>query len=75
MDSNTVILAIDLGKFHSVFCWYDPAPNPADFRKGITFSESFGEIFLGKSKPGLVGQAWSPVGRFSSATGDFMDRL
>jgi len=27
-----VFLAIDLGNFNSVFCWYDPAAKSATFR-------------------------------------------
>jgi len=33
MNSSPVILAIDLGNFHSVFCWYDTISKHAEFRK------------------------------------------
>ena len=29
---NTTILAVDLGKFNSVLCWYEPGTRAADFR-------------------------------------------
>lgn len=34
MESNLVILAIDLGKFHSVFCCYDTASKTCRVLKG-----------------------------------------
>src|SRR5262245_14832382 len=33
---NTAILAIDLGKYNSVLCWYDPATRAASFRTVLT---------------------------------------
>ena len=33
---NSTILAIDLGKFNSVFCWYDPDARAPAFRTAAT---------------------------------------
>jgi hypothetical protein len=33
---NSPILTIDLGKFNSVFCWYDPAARAERFRAAPT---------------------------------------
>jgi len=73
MDSNTVILAIDLGKFHSVFCWYDTASKQAEFRKVSTFHESFREILLGKACTKVVMVACSQAGWVSRAASDPLD--
>jgi hypothetical protein len=39
---STTILAIDLGKFNSVLCWYEPATRAALFRTVRTSSGWFG---------------------------------
>jgi hypothetical protein len=46
MESNTVILAIDLEKFHSVYCWCDSKSKQAEFRKVATTPDSFREILI-----------------------------
>jgi len=42
----SVILAIDLGKFNSVFCWYDPATKASTFRTVRTGEAEFREVLL-----------------------------
>jgi len=42
----SVILAIDLGKFNSVFCWYDPANKSATFRTVRAGEAEFREDLL-----------------------------
>ena len=38
---DTLILAIDLGKFNSVFCWYDPATRQAIYATVKSDPEEF----------------------------------
>jgi hypothetical protein len=73
MESSPVILAIDLGKFHSVFCWYDTASKKTEFRKVSTFPDSFREILPGKPCARVVLEACSQAGWVLSAAGDPMD--
>ena len=42
----SVILAIDLGKFNSVFCWYDPATKASTVRTVRTAEAEFREVLL-----------------------------
>ena len=42
----SVIFAIDLGKFNSVFCWYDPAAKSATLRTVCTGEAEFREVLL-----------------------------
>lgn len=41
MERNTPIVAIDLGKFKSVLCWFHPATGEIVFRSVRTSPESF----------------------------------
>lgn len=41
MDTNSTILAIDLGKFKAVLCWFDPASGEVVFRSVRTDPDSF----------------------------------
>jgi transposase len=61
---NSTILAIDLGKFNSVFCWYDPdaraetfrtaATNPDDLRRELTRQPVARVVFEACSQAGWV---------------------
>jgi len=42
----SVILAIDLGQFNSVFCWYDPTAKSATFRTFRAGEAEFREVLL-----------------------------
>ena len=73
MESSPVILAIDLGKFHSVFCWYDTASKKTEFHKVSTFPDSFREVLPGNLWARVVMEACSQPGWVSSANGDPKD--
>jgi len=73
MDSTTVMLPIDWGKFHSVFCWYDAALKHAEFRNISTFPNCFRESLLGKPCPRVVVEACSQAYWVLGAAGDPWD--
>jgi transposase len=56
------ILAIDLGKFNSVFCWYDPALKAFSFRTIPTSEANFREALLRQPDVTVVVEACSPAG-------------
>ena len=63
MKSNSDILAIDLGNFHSVFCWYDIALKQVEFRGVGTLPETFCEIQICKPCARVVMDACSQQGQ------------
>jgi len=73
MDSNTVILAILMKKFHSVFCRYDSSSKLYEFSKVSTFRKCFRESLLGKPCPRVVVEACLQAYWVSSAVGDPWD--
>ena len=46
MITTPIILAIDLGKFNSVFCWFDPATKATTFRTVPTNPDAIREALL-----------------------------
>ena len=52
MIATTLILAIDLGKFNSVFCWFDPATKATTFRTVPSTPEAIREALL--RQPGVT---------------------
>ena len=58
----SVILAIDLGKFNSVFCWYDPATKASTFRTVRTGEAEFREVLLRQPVVTVAVEACSPAG-------------
>lgn len=57
-----LILAIDLGKFNSVCCWYDTATKSATFRRAKTTRADLGRDLTRESVSGVVIEAGSPAG-------------
>ena len=49
MFATPLILAIDLGKFNSVFCWFDPATKATTFRTVPSNPEAIREDLLRES--------------------------
>ncbi len=47
MIATPLILAIDLGKFNSVFCWFDPATKATTFRTVPSNPDAIREALLG----------------------------
>jgi transposase len=56
------ILAIDLGKFNSVFCWYDTASKATTFRTVPTNPDDFRHELLRQPGVTVVIEACSPAG-------------
>jgi transposase len=57
-----LILAIDLGRFNSVLCWYDPASKAATFRTAVTTPAEFRRELLRRPIDRVVIEACSPAG-------------
>jgi transposase len=57
-----LILAIDLGKFNSVCCWYDTATKAATFRSAKTTRADLGRDLVRQSVACVVIEAGSPAG-------------
>ncbi len=62
MITTPVILAIDLGKFNSVFCWFDPATKATAFRTVPTNPDAIREALLRQPGVTAVMEACSPAG-------------
>jgi transposase len=60
--TTPLILAIDLGKFNSVFCWYDPIPKATSFRTVPTDPEKIRAALLRHPNVTVVMEACSPAG-------------
>ena len=54
----STILAIDLGKFNSVFCWFDPNSKATEFRTVPTCDSQFRESLLRQPDVTVVIEAW-----------------
>ena len=50
------ILAIDLGKYKSVACWYDPAGGEVRFESFTTSADAIRRLF-GEARPAVVIEA------------------
>jgi len=61
------ILAIDLGKFNSVCCWYEPASKAATFRSARTTRAELERALTQQSVACVVIEACSPAGWISDA--------
>ena len=62
MIATPLILAIDLGKFNSVFCVFDPATKATTFRTVPTNPEAIREALLRQPGVTAVMEACSPAG-------------
>jgi hypothetical protein len=58
----SIILAIDLGKFNSVFCWYDPISKATEFRTVPTHEPEVREALLRQPNVTVVVEACSAAG-------------
>jgi len=61
-ESSPVILKIELGNFHSGFCWYDIETKHAELRNACTFLESIQANPMDKSDPQWVMDACFQAG-------------
>ena len=68
MDSP--ILAIDLGRFNSVLCWYEPASKAAAFRTAATTPADLRRELLRRPVARVVIEACSPAGWVHDLCGD-----
>ena len=59
---NGLILAIDLGKFNSVCCWYDTSTKSATFLHARTTRADLGRDLTRQPVLGVVFEAGSPTG-------------
>ena len=59
---NSPILAIDLGKFNSVFCWYDPDNRAEAFRTVATTPDDLRRELLHQPVARVVFEACSQAG-------------
>ena len=59
---NSTILAIDLGKFNSVFCWYDPDARAAAFRSTPTTPDDVRRELTRRPVARVVFEACSQAG-------------
>jgi transposase len=59
---NSTILAIDLGKFNSVFCWYDPDTRGERFRTTPTTPDDLGRELTRQPVARVVFEACSQAG-------------
>jgi transposase len=57
-----LILAVDLGKFNSVCCWYDTATKTAAFRSAKTTQADLGRDLVRQRVAGVIIEAGSPAG-------------
>ena len=57
-----LILAIDLGKFNSVCCWYDTATKSATFQQVKTTRAHLGRDLTWRRVAGVIIEAGSPAG-------------
>jgi hypothetical protein len=55
------LLAIDLGKLNSVFCWYEPNSKTTESRTVPTCEDDFRQAFLRQPNVTVVVEAWSPA--------------
>ncbi|MGL4419621.1 MAG: IS110 family transposase [Gemmataceae bacterium] len=62
MISTNCILAIDLGKFNSVFCWYEVSTKSTTFRTVPTNEAEFREALLRQPDSTVIVEACSPAG-------------
>ena len=62
MISTSTILAIDLGKFNSVLCWYDVSTKSTTFRTVPTSEVEFRQALLRQPDVTVVVEACSPAG-------------
>ena len=60
MFATPLILAIDLGKFNSVFCWFDPATKATTFRTVPSNPEAIRDALLRQSGVTTVSGHRSP---------------
>jgi hypothetical protein len=60
--TTPTILAVDLGKFNSVFCWYELANKATEFRTVATTPEKLREVLLRRPNVTVVIEACSPAG-------------
>ncbi len=60
--SPTAILAIDLGKYNSVFCWYEPATKAATFRTAATTPDDLRRELARQPLASVVCEACSQAG-------------
>jgi transposase len=68
--TTPTILAIDLGKFNSVFCWYELANKATEFRTVATTPEKLREVLLRRPNVTVVIEACSPAGWVSDLCGE-----
>ena len=61
MDAN-VILAIDLGRFNSVVCWYVPDTRAAEFRTLATTPDGLRQVLTQQPVSSVVFEACSQAG-------------
>ena len=59
---NSTILAIDLGKYNSVLCWYDPASHAAAFRTAATTPDDLRRELVRQPGVTVVCEACSQAG-------------
>ena len=59
---TTTILAIDLGKFNSVFCWYDPGRHVSRYRSAPTTPEDVRRELTRQAVTRVVFEACSQAG-------------
>jgi transposase len=59
---NSAILAVDLGKFNSVFCWYDPGTHGVTFRTARTTPDDLRREFTRQPVARVVFEACSQAG-------------
>jgi transposase len=59
---TSAILAVDLGKFNSVFCWYDPDTRGATFRTARTTPDDLRQEFTRRPVARVVFEACSQAG-------------
>ena len=57
-----IILSIDLGKFRSVCCWYDPETKQCDFATVVTSAFEFRRVLTQRPVLKVVFEAGSPAG-------------
>ena len=62
VTAATLILAIDLGKFRSMFCWYEAATKHAAFRTVATNPDEFRDELLRHPVVTVAIEACSPAG-------------
>jgi transposase len=68
--TTPAILAVDLGKFNSVLCWYDLATKATTFRTVPTTPEKVREALLHQPAVTVIVEACSPSGWVSDLCGE-----